>query len=154
MISTGLPLESTYPYQGTNFGTIDSTPRTIASCSNTAGFKNINFPNNNSNPLYYRYDNITPTAVASLLNRGSLVVAIYADNAFMSYSSGVFSSSSTFDQAYAGINHAVELVGMSCDLSYYIIKNSWGTSWGQSGYAYVDVNNDAGISAFVYSILW
>ena len=39
------------------------------------------------------------------------------------------------------INHAVTIVGYKLDSTldaecqgYFIIKNSWGTSWGQSGY--------------------
>ena len=42
---------------------------------------------------------------------------------------------------------------MDCD-GNYVIKNSWGTSWGQSGFATIDVNNDCGLSAYVYSVLY
>lgn len=32
----------------------------------------------------------------------------------------------------------------------YIIKNSWGTSWGESGFGTVLASRDCGLSAFVY----
>ena len=61
--------------------------------------------------------------------RGTMVVAIYAGSDLYTYSSGVFSCSLNNTAAKASINHAVELVGIDCD-GNYLIKNSWGTSWG------------------------
>ena len=87
-----------------------------------------------------------------MLERGSLVVAYYVDSTFYSYSSGIFSCPVNSTEAYANINHAVELVGMDCN-GNYIIKNSWGTSWGDGGYATIDQTNDCGLSAFVYIVL-
>jgi cathepsin L len=153
LVNTGLPLESTYPYAGYSFGTGNSAPSTIGSCSSTSDFKQINFPSNNSKPLWYRYDNITSSSIETLLQRGTLVVAIYADSTFMSYSSGIFSCPVNFDTAFGNINHAVELVGMDCN-GNYIIKNSWGTTWGESGYATISPTSDCALSAYVYSVLF
>lgn len=46
------------------------------------------------------------------------------------------------------IDHAVLLVGY--DSTHWIIKNSWGTGWGDNGYAYINKNSDCGISKYVY----
>lgn len=32
----------------------------------------------------------------------------------------------------------------------YIIKNSWGTTWGTSGFGVVSKDNDCGLSAFAF----
>jgi len=43
------------------------------------------------------------------------------------------------------LNHAVILVGYDTDLNgnqYYILRNSWGTSWGMSGYMQFARNNN------------
>merc|ERR1712168_907344 len=41
-----------------------------------------------------------------------------------------------FDDASCGtsINHAVACVGYDTNQNYWIVRNSWGTSWGESGY--------------------
>jgi hypothetical protein len=62
------------------------------------------------------------------LNKQPVSVAIDASQAFSRYSGGVFSGpcSST------SINHAVTAVGYTAQV--WIVRNSWGTSWGEKGY--------------------
>jgi len=67
------------------------------------------------------------------VNLGVVSVAIDAsDSKFQFYKSGVITQCST------SINHAVAIVGYGYDqaagLNYYLIKNSWGTWWGDNGY--------------------
>ena len=152
LVNSGLPTEATYPYLAGNYGTAAGFPNSIGTCSNTNNFHQVVFPSNNSHALWFRYDNISSSAIQTLLERGSLVVAFAVESTFYSYSSGVYSCPLNASAAYAGINHAVELVGMDCN-GNYIIKNSWGTTWGDGGYATIDAANDCGLAAFVYSIL-
>lgn len=67
-------------------------------------------------------------------------------NEFLAYSSGIYTGPCDFSE----INHAMNAVGYGydseTDLEYAIIRNSWGTYWGEDGYARValGVENDGG----------
>jgi hypothetical protein len=63
---------------------------------------------------------------------------VYSD--FYSYLSGVYSHVSG---TYEGL-HAVEVIGYDDDYQCFIVKNSWGTDWGESGFfriAYSELNS-------------
>lgn len=64
---------------------------------------------------------------------GVLSVAIAVINSFYSFKSGVYYDASC---ASAGINHAVDIVGYGklSNTNYWNVRNSWGSSWGDSGY--------------------
>jgi len=69
-----------------------------------------------------------------LANVGPLAVAVDASY-WSSYRGGVFTGCS-FDENIA-LNHAVQLVGYGTDPSegdYWLVRNSWGPSWGEGGY--------------------
>ena len=60
-------------------------------------------------------------------------VSLEADQAvFQQYQSGIFNSSKCGDT----LDHATLLVGYGVenDVGYWIMKNSWGTGWGEEGY--------------------
>ena len=71
-----------------------------------------------------------------LYEMGPLAAALNA-NPLQTYTSGVLVANST-DCPSSGINHAVLIVGYGTDpsvgLDYWIVKNSWGESWGENGY--------------------
>lgn len=100
---------------------------------------------------FTRYDNATVTQVETLLADGPVAALMYVDTTFQSYSSGVYTQCPTFATAFAGINHAVVIVGMDADKNY-IIKNSWGTAWGDAGFATVSSVNDCALTAYVFKI--
>jgi len=77
----------------------------------------------------------------AIITYGVVDAAVYVDTAFENYSSGVHddSNNSCTDGWYTTSNHAISLVGWDDNPSeggggVWILRNSWGTSWGESGY--------------------
>lgn len=74
-------------------------------------------------------------------------IAIEADTKyFQSYTSGVLTSSS----CGTNLDHGVLIVGYGTEngIKYWLVKNSWSTSWGEQGYVKIarsDSTNDQGI---------
>lgn len=47
------------------------------------------------------------------------------------------------DNSIVSLNHAAEIVGYQLGVNpYYILKNSWGTNFGNDGYIYVAIGNN------------
>jgi C1A family cysteine protease len=89
----------------------------------------------------------------AIYNYGPIWVTIDASgNAFSNYSNGIFTGS-------GGItNHAVVLVGWvdSASVSgggYWILRNSWGSSWGMNGYMYISYGS-AQVGCFANYIVY
>lgn len=72
-------------------------------------------------------------------------VAIEADSfVFQFYAGGVINS----DKCGTNVDHSVVAVGYGVDPQkgeYYIVKNSWGTSWGMKGYVNIAIVDGPGI---------
>jgi len=64
-----------------------------------------------------------------LIAYAPIAVAMFANSAFMSYTSGVFTGCPDFATSVGSVNHAIIVVGYDAS-GNYIIKNSWGTNWG------------------------
>ena len=78
---------------------------------------------------------------------GPVSVAIEADQSiFQSYSSGVIDS----EDCGENLDHGVLIVGYGVedDIPYWLVKNSWGESWGDEGYVKIlrsDKTQDNGV---------
>lgn len=107
-MAVGITVEALYPYTATN-----------SACTSNGGAFKI------SGIIPVTAATNLCTAVANALVGRPLSVVVDATN-WQSYSSGVLSSCGTSS------NHAVLLVGVNTN--YYKIKNSWGISWGESGF--------------------
>ena len=133
--NNGVDTEASYPYE--------------TSCS-----YNCRYNANNKGATISSYYDVKSGSESGLQdavgNVGPVSVAIDASKAsFQLYKSGVYyepSCSST------SLDHGVLAVGYgyssSDGMNYWIVKNSWGTGWGQAGYIWMakDMNNNCGIA--------
>jgi KDEL-tailed cysteine endopeptidase len=86
----------------------------------------------------------SPTALKAAINQQPVSVAIEADTfTFQAYTSGVINDSS----CGTNLDHGVVAVGYNdaANPPYYIVRNSWGASWGDAGYVKIGIQNGAGI---------
>jgi C1A family cysteine protease len=92
----------------------------------------------------------------ALVNYGPLFIGLDADSKlFMFYKSGVLNIDSCPNRL-RDMDHALTAVGYGYDdalrIPYWIIKNSWGTKWGENGYLRLakDTGNMCGIASMAY----
>ena len=78
--------------------------------------------------MSYRVDG-EQAMINQVLAGKTLSVAVDA-NQWGPYQSGIFSGCSV----NYNVNHAVNIVGVNVPGGYWIIRNSWGTWWGDNGY--------------------
>jgi len=119
----GAVLASADPYTGTD-----------APCGGT-----YNHPYKLNSWAYIASEDSIPTVEQikqAIYTYGPISAAVYVGPLFQAYSSGIFNTSES-----GTVNHAIVLVGWNdTDASgdgYWILRNSWGTGWGQSGYMYI-----------------
>ena len=130
----GLCSESSYPYTS---GTKKTSGTCMKTCSLIYG------------SIIDSFEDVTPNsdiAMMSALVNQPVSIAIEADQKeFQLYKSGVFTAS-----CGTNLDHGVLVVGYGTldDEDYYLVKNSWGTTWGSNGYIYLgrgsEYNDGAG----------
>ena len=122
-IDPGAVLESCFPYQASD-----------VSCKSTCSH-----PYKLSSWSYVDPNSAIPSVEAiksAIYQYGPVSAAIYATDAFQYYNGGVFDSSYN-PPSDKPVNHAIMLVGWDDSKGAWILRNSWGTGWGENGYAYV-----------------
>lgn len=113
--------ESDYPYLGT-----DGHSCKYQSTKGVVGVKT--------------YTNVTKESRSQLksaiYNQPTSVTVDAHETVFKHYSSGILCSGCN-----TSLDHAILAVGYGTEngQEYYLVKNSWGTSWGSKGYAKIGV---------------
>jgi len=92
-----------------------------------------------------------------LYSYGPIVISIQVEDSFTYYKQGIYYEKKCGNNC-ATLHHAVLLVGYgkSGQNDYWIIKNSWGTDWGDNGYGYMIRNrgNNCNIACYaMFSIV-
>lgn len=122
----GIDTEESYPYTARD-GKCKFKPADVG--ATLTGFTDI--PSGDEDSL--------TNAIATV---GPISVAIDASNeSFQLYSSGIYDEP---DCSSTELDHGVTAVGYgsNSDGEYYIVKNSWNTSWGMQGYILMSRNKD------------
>ncbi|XP_028761738.1 senescence-specific cysteine protease SAG39-like [Neltuma alba] len=125
MQNHGLSSEANYPYKGS-----DGTCNAKGEANHVATIKGYeDVPANNEQALQKAVAN-QPVSVA--------IDASGSD--FQFYSGGIFTGSCGTE-----LDHGVTAIGygVSDDTEYWLVKNSWGTEWGEEGYIRMKRNVDA-----------
>lgn len=127
-VQNGVDTEASYPYTaGSGMSGNCSYNKTNVGARFTQVVK---LPQGDGDALWHAVGTVGPVSVA-----------IDAEDDFMMYKSGVFSSKSC---STSMLDHAVLVVGYgvtNTGQKYYIVKNSWNTSWGMDGYVYWDATD-------------
>jgi len=93
------------------------------------------------------YADVTPDSVPQMkaaLAQGPLAVAIEADKmVFQTYKTGVLNST----KCGTNLDHAVLAVGYGTEAGqdYWLVKNSWNTTWGDQGYIKLAIVDGDGV---------
>lgn len=124
----GLCTEQSYPYVS---GTTTKTGTCQQTCSKVSGTDVQGVVN-----VKPKSDSDMMTA----LSKTVVTIAVEGDEStFQLYKSGVFTG-----KCGTTLDHAVALTGYGSQngLDYYILRNSWGQSWGDGGYMLIGRGND------------
>lgn len=124
----GIMLEVDYPYKGL----------TREGCKANWAKETVRIPE------FIDVPPMNPEQLARALQKGPIAVALQSDEmVFMQYAGGVI----TDESCGHDVNHAALVVGYGTDngLEYFLVKNSWGPTWGDSGYVKIGVQSGEGV---------
>jgi len=126
VMANGIAAEADYPYEAYD-GKCNETIPKAASITNF-----VTLPQNDYHALMVAVATIGPIAVTVAANSWGL------------YSSGVFMGCPK-PGADVDLNHGVQLVGYGTDPrggDYWLVRNSWGSGWGEDGYIRIQRHSD------------
>jgi len=115
--------ESDYPYVSGSTSQSEECQYDLSSLSPVAAITGYNnLPSNNQEAVMEHIANVGPLAIS------------VAASSWSSYGGGIYSGCS-YDSNIR-MNHGVQLVGYGSEegQDYWIVRNSWGSSWGEDGY--------------------
>jgi len=118
---------ASYPYRGVKGGCRFSSGSVQAKVTGVSGVSNAK----------------------SALASGPVAIYLEANRGFQAYGGGIFNG------ACGQYNHAVTAVGWgsSGGVEYWIVRNSWGSGWGESGHIRIAINGACRITWDSYPVV-
>jgi len=127
----GIDTEASYPYSATGPNSCKFNPANVG--ATIAGFRDVSSG--------------SEAALQTAVNAAPVSVAIDASHeSFQLYSGGLYNEPAC---SSSQLDHGVLAVGYGSDQgNYWLVKNSWGGSWGMQGYILMsrNANNQCGIA--------
>lgn len=123
----GLPLQTTYPYKA-----VQQTCNTTLQMKTAAKISNFVYVQSGSS-----------SAMLNAVASRPISVAVQADQpVWQLYTGGVVTSN-----CGTNLNHAVNIVGYNTTTNppFWIVRNSWGTWWGEKGYIRIGISDGNGV---------
>jgi len=107
-----------------------------------------------TNVRKYGQSHGTSANLNNLYKKGPLNVAVAAGNdVFRQYTSGII----TLDQGCpTAVDHAIVAVGYGQEngTKYYIVRNSWGSGWGEDGFVRIATGSSVGVCGINEEVFW
>lgn len=142
--TTGLTSEWAYPF--VDIFVAKMAKSVTAPCKNIdKEFKPFGWFNELSEVGINGYGSVSPNnnakaAKDAIANKGPMSISVAALG-WKDYESGVYTNNGNTTDDWS-IDHAVQMVGYGSDATsgknYWIVKNSWGTLWGEDGFIKLD----------------
>ncbi len=132
--NVGLPSENCFPYTASNNSCNNACADWQSDTDMVNGWHTTSGVENMKNALYAY---------------GPILATMYVYDDFFSYRSGIYSYATG---SYAGA-HAVLVVGYDDTQQCFIVKNSWGSNWGEGGFFQIAYSEVGGTSRFGYSVI-
>lgn len=131
LVSPGAVLEADFPYVASD-----------APCGGP-----YNYPYQLSGWAYVDGDDKVPGVdkiKQAVYDYGPVCAAVYVGSAFQAYTGGVFDKDETPGGGFLSccappsqVNHAIFIVGWDDSKGAWVLKNSWGTGWGENGFMWI-----------------
>ena len=120
VMAKGHDSEADYPYKGRDGTCEDGKHKPIVGITGK-----VELPTNNYTSLMH-----------ALVTAGPIAISV--DASWGAYEGGVFSDPKS--GIHTNIDHAVQLVGFGSmgGKDYWLVRNSWGASWGEQGYIKIE----------------
>lgn len=123
LIKTGVTSETSYPYTATDAACKSPMTRPYAAVA------------------WAYVDGSLPTVAQikeAMCQYGPIAAAVRATPLFQGYAGGVFNEHDT-----GSINHAIVLAGWDDSKQVWLLKNSWGPTWGENGYMWISYDSNS-----------